>query len=100
VQLLDVIDLGVIEVLERQRIDVELHPVALELLVHLPHRLLEVEVVGEARAATADDPQPQPLPLQVLRLGDLLDLARRAFRDRDHLRHTSTLVPCIEPKLT
>jgi hypothetical protein len=93
VQLLDVIDLGVLEVLERKRIDVEPHPVALELLVHLPHRVLEIEVVGEARTAAADDPQPQPLPVQVLRLGDLLDLARRALRDRDHVRRTSALVP-------
>src|SRR5262245_12472946 len=42
----DVIDLGIFEVLERERVDVELHAVRLVLLVHLLDLVLEVEVVG------------------------------------------------------
>src|ERR1017187_9972521 len=56
VEPLDVVDLGVLEVLEAHRIDVELHPVRLELLVHVADLVLEVEIVGEASAASAAHP--------------------------------------------
>src|SRR5262245_51652238 len=53
----DVVDLRILEVLEAQRIDVELHSIGLELLVDVGDLILEVEVVGEPRASTADDTQ-------------------------------------------
>src|SRR5579883_1549989 len=63
VQPLDVVDLRTLEVLEAQRIDVELDAVRLELLVELADLVLEVEIVGEAGAAAADHAQTQPLPI-------------------------------------
>src|SRR5262249_3575571 len=84
VEALDVVDLGPVEVLEAQRVDVELDALVLERLVELGRLVLEVEVVGEARAAAADDTQPQALPQELLCDGDLLDLLCRLLRDGDH----------------
>src|ERR1019366_7474706 len=85
VEAFDVVDLGVLEVLEAHRIDVELHAVRLELLVHVADLVLEVEVVGEASAASADHAQAEPLPAKGFGLGDLADLRGGLLGDRDHL---------------
>src|SRR5690606_8272307 len=74
----------VLEVLEAQRIDVELDALGLELLVHVRRLVLEVEVVREPGASSADDAKAEALVREVLGLGDLLDLRRGPVRDRDH----------------
>lgn len=83
-ELLDVVDLGVLKVLERERIDVELHAQRLELLVQLGGSVLEIEVVREAGAAPADHTQPEPLALQVLCVCDFFHFGCGTFGDGDH----------------
>src|ERR1019366_7176686 len=88
VEAYDVVDLGVLEVLEAHRIDVELHAVRLELLVHVAALVLEVEVVGEPGAPSTDHAQSQPLPGEGLGLGDFANLGGGLLGDRDHVtRH-------------
>src|SRR5580692_6950179 len=82
---LDEVDLGRLEVLKAQGVDVELYAVRLELLVHFSDLVLEVEIVGKARAAPAYDAEAETLALQALSGGNVLDFRSGFFGDRDHL---------------
>src|SRR5262249_23090527 len=93
VEALYVVDLGPVEVLVAERVDVELDALVLERLVELGRLVLEVEVVGEAGAPSADDAQAQPLAREVLGGGDFQDLLGRLLRDRDHPPASSTSAP-------
>src|SRR5690606_24876753 len=84
VEALDEVDLGAVEVLVAQRIDVHLDALVLELLVHRGGGVLEVEVVVEPGAPAADDAQAQALAVEPLLRGDLLNLRGSLVGDRDH----------------
>src|SRR5688572_16926911 len=84
VQALDVVDLGPLEVLVAHHVDVELHPVRHELLVHVGRLFLEVEVVLEAGAPASDDPDPKALLAEVLGGANLFDLGGGTGGERDH----------------
>src|SRR5690606_33781040 len=80
----DVVNFGSVEVLITQRIDVHLHTVGLEELVHFGRLVFEVEVVLEPSAPAADDAEAEPLILESLCKGDLTDLLSRIGGDRNH----------------
>src|SRR5580700_898690 len=82
---LDEVDLGRLEILKAQGVDVELYAVRLELLVHLADLVFEVEVVAEPCASPSDDAKPKPLSFEVLGGSDVLDLGGSLLGDRNHL---------------
>src|SRR5215475_8846415 len=51
----DVVDFGAVEILEAERVDIEVDAVRLERLVHVGRLVFEVEVVRKARAPAAHD---------------------------------------------
>src|SRR4029078_8519159 len=65
VQALDVVDLGALEVLVAERVDVELDPLVLEGFLEVGGFVLEIEVVREASASAADDPEAKALPVEL-----------------------------------
>lgn len=80
----DVVDLRSIEVLEAQRVDVHLHAVGLELLVHVCWLVLEVQIVLEASAAATYDSEAQSLAGKTFGGGDFLNFFSSVMGDRDH----------------
>src|SRR6185437_2935721 len=86
VQTLDVVDLGPEEVHEAHLVTDELDPLDLQWTVAVLG-LVEVEVVGEARAAAALDLQAKRIALlDVLFTADLFDLFRGLVAQRHHGR--------------
>src|SRR6187549_3178372 len=84
VSALDVVDLRLVQVLEAQRVDVKLHPMGFEPFVEVGRLVLEVEVVLEASAPSADDAEAKALAIEALGTGDFFDLVGGERGDRDH----------------
>jgi hypothetical protein len=79
----DVVDLRADQVHQAHLVDDDLDPGDRELLIDLG-RAVEVQIVGEAGAAAADDAQPQAhVGLDLLGVADLVDLGRRDRRELD-----------------